>query len=434
MRAILQTMRARALVLGLCLAMPLTAFAQQSAQPMSHDMPGMNHGSMQGMNHGSMQGMDMPGMDHGSMGKPKPKPKAKPPAKVAPTPPPEKGSHEKMDHGSMPGMTMPMDKSAPMPGMKHEGMDHGSMPGMSKPQPSSDGSSGKSEMKGMDHGSMPGMTMPAAPAAGMSGMHHDSGSPAMQGMDHSSMPGMSMGKMQGGDAPPDARSPDYSEGVSAGSMRGMDMLDNAPLGMLLIDQLEAYRGRDGSGQRWEAQGWYGNDSNKLWIRTEGKHTGGKVEDANVEALWYRPFAAYWGSQAGIRQDVGGGPGRTWAAMGVQGLAPYWFDVQFTAYVSSAGRLAARARAEYDLRLTQRLYLQPEGEVNLYSKNDEPRGVGSGLSDMRLGLRLRYEVVRQFAPYIGVNFSRRLGNSADYARQEGHSVFDRQVVAGVRMWF
>lgn len=292
------------------------------------------------------------------------------------------------------------------------------MPSSPAAKPDSPGAAGHEEM---NHGAMPGMSMPGnspMPSTGMSGMDHGAG----------------MGKMQGGNAPPNARSPDYSEGVSSGEMRGMDMADNAPLAALLINQLEAYHGRNGNGQRWEAQGWYGNDSNKLWIRTEGERSAGRLEEGDVEAFWNRPFAPFWSTQVGIRQDVGEGPNRTWAAVGVQGLAPYWFDVELTAYVGSNGRTALRGRAEYDFRMTQRLILQPEAEINLYGKNDEAARIGSGVSDMRAGLRLRYEIRRQFAPYIGVNFGRRFGASADYSRQEQQPVFDRQVVAGVRMWF
>ena len=264
----------------------------------------------------------------------------------------------------------------------------------------------------------------------------------MPGMDHSAakrpaqagMAGMSMGPMQGGNAPANARSPDYSDGVGYGSMKGMDMADNAPLGMLLIDQLEAYDGRAGSGQRWEAEAWYGNDLNKLWLRSEGDRRRGTLEEGDVEAFWNHTVATYWSTQLGVRQDIGVGPGRSWAAFGVQGLAPYWFELEATGYVGQAGRTAARLRATYELLLTQRLILQPEAEVNLYGRNDPQRRIGSGVSDVQLGLRLRYEIRRQFAPYIGVNWVRRIGTTADYARQDHQPVFDPQLVAGLRLWF
>ena len=232
----------------------------------------------------------------------------------------------------------------------------------------------------------------------------------------------------------DARSPDYSDGVGYGAMKGMDMAEDVPLGMLLIDQLETFHGKDGNGQSWEAQGWYGNDTNKLWIRTEGDRSRGNLKDGDVEAFWNRSVATYWSTQFGLRHELGEGPSRNWAAFGIQGLAPYWFELEATAYAGPAGRTAARLRAEYELLFTQRLILQPEFEVNAYGKSDPGRRIGSGLSDAQLGLRLRYEIRRQFAPYVGVVLTRRLGATADFARDDQQASFDRQWVAGVRLWF
>lgn len=311
-------------------------------------------------------------------------------------------------------------------------------------------------MPGMDHG---GMTMPAPAAtsptpAGIAvttkksaakpapasedahPMHHGT----MSGMDHhamsgqASMPGMTMAPMQGGSPPPDARSPDYSDGLGHISTHGTGMHDSGELGMLLVDQLEAFHGRDGNGQSWEAEGWYGNDADKLWLRSEGERSGGRLEDGEIEALWNHAVAAFWGAQLGMRHDFGAGPRRDWAAFGVQGLAPYWFEIQATAYVGPSGRTAARLRADYELLFTQRLILQPELEVNLYGKPDPARGIGSGVSDAKLGLRLRYEIRREFAPYIGVVWIRRFGATADFAREEHQAVFDQQWVAGLRIWF
>ncbi|WHZ11191.1 MAG: Copper resistance protein B [Burkholderiaceae bacterium] len=280
---------------------------------------------------------------------------------------------------------------------------------------------------------------PASSSHGMGampGIPHENTDHATHGGKQETAPtqGTTMGPMQGGSAPPNARSPDYSDGVGYGDMAGMDMADNAPLAMLRIDQLEAFHGRDANGQRWNAQGWWGNDLNKLWVRTEGERSGGKLEDGDVEVFWSRAVATFWNRQLGVRQDFGEGPQRTWAALGVQGLAPYWFDVEATGYVGPGGRTAARLRAEYELLFTQRLILQPELEVNLYGKDDPQRRIGSGVSDLQLGLRLRYEAHRQFAPYIGVNWIRRFGAAADYALQDGRPVFDQQIVAGVRIWF
>ncbi|MEO8999897.1 MAG: copper resistance protein B [Rhodanobacter sp.] len=281
-------------------------------------------------------------------------------------------------------------------------------------------------------------TAQSAPASSSSSTTMDMGT--MAGMDHGSvqdsepMSDMSMGAMQGGSPPANVRSPDYSDGIGYGAMKGMDMADNAPLGMLLIDQLEAFHGKNGNGQTWEAEGWYGNDENKLWLRTEGDRSHGRIEDGDVEALWNHLVATYWSTQLGVRHDLGAGPQRNWAAFGIQGIAPYWFELEATGYVGPSGRTAMRVRAEYELQFTQRLILQPEFEVNAYGRSDPARRIGSGLSDAQLGLRLRYEIHRQFAPYIGVVWTRHFGSTAGFARDDHHGALDRQWVAGVRLWF
>ena len=330
-----------------------------------------------------------------------------------------------MDQSSMQGMVMPSESAtATPPAGQHKQK-------RAAPKHPADAQTAV-DMSGMNPASMPGMNHPA-PAAqvhsqnGRPGMDHG----GMQGMD--SMSGMTMGSMQGGNPPPNARSPDYSDGIGYGPMKGMEMADNAARGMLLIDQLEYTNGNDAHGLSWEAEGWYGNDSNKLWLRTEGDRSRGKLEDADVEAFWNRNIATFWSTQAGVRHDSGEGPSRSWAAFGVQGLAPYWFELEATGYVGASGRTAARLRAEYELLLTQRLILQPEAEINLYGKDDPATRIGSGVSDVQVGLRLRYEIHRQFAPYIGVNWVRRMGTTADYARQDHQPVLDRQIVVGVRIW-
>lgn len=211
----------------------------------------------------------------------------------------------------------------------------------------------------------------------------------------------------------------------------MQMNDAARTGMVLVDQLEWRDPAEGSAAVWEGEGWYGGDYDKVWLRTEGERVGGETQNAWVELLWDRVVARWWSLQAGARQDFGQGPARTWAAIGVQGLAPYWFDTEATFYVGDAGRTAFRLKMEYELLLTQRLILQPEGEANVYGKSDPARQLGSGLSDLEIGLRLRYEVRRQFAPYVGVVWSRNFGETADLVRAAGGSASEVQFVAGVR---
>ncbi|MER3546956.1 MAG: copper resistance protein CopB [Rhodanobacteraceae bacterium] len=255
----------------------------------------------------------------------------------------------------------------------------------------------------------------------------------MAGANMWSMQGMDMSSMLGGNAPPDARSPDNSDGYRYTDMSGMAMSDHAKIGMLLIDQLEVVHDSHGNNAAFlDAQAWYGEGFNKLWVKAEGESAKGKLEDLRTEVLWDHAISAYWGTQLGIRRDFGEGPGRTWAAFGVQGLAPYWFDTEATFYVGSNGRTAARAQFEYEELLTQRLVLQPKFEVNLYGEEDRERGIGAGLSDARLGLRLRYEIRREFAPYVGVVWQQRFGRSADFARAQGKPASELQFVAGVRV--
>lgn len=210
----------------------------------------------------------------------------------------------------------------------------------------------------------------------------------------------------------------------------MDMDDTAKFGKVLLDQFE--RGEEGT-LSWDGEAWYGGDYNKLWLKTEGEHARGE-EAGNVELLWDRVIARWWDAQAGVRHDFSEGPSRTWAAFGVQGLAPYWFEVEATAYLGDEGRTAARLVGEYELLLTQRWVLQPKMELNLYGKEDAQNHLGSGLSDVKLGLRLRYEIRREFAPYVGLVWSRSFGGTADFVRDAGEDASDVQFVAGLRAWF
>lgn len=214
----------------------------------------------------------------------------------------------------------------------------------------------------------------------------------------------------------------------------MQMDDTARTGKVLFDQLEWRHSALGNAGVWDAEIWYGGDTNKVWLRSEGERVGGAAQNARADLLWDHAFARWWSVRTGGREDFGTGPPRTWAAIGVHGLAPYWFDTEATFYVGEQGRTAVRVKSEYELLFTQRLILQPEGEANLYGKADPARQLGSGLSDLEIGLRLRYEVRREFAPYIGVVWSRQFGGTADRVRESGGNPSDAQFVAGVRAWF
>lgn len=213
----------------------------------------------------------------------------------------------------------------------------------------------------------------------------------------------------------------------------MQMDDAASLGMLSFDRLERARSTAGdNATRWDVQGWWGNGIDRVWLKTEGERGDGT--QGRVDALWSHAFAAFWDWQLGARHDIGQGPKRDWAAFGVEGLAPYWFETQATFYAGGQGRTALRVEASYDMRFTQRLILQPKVELNLYGKDDPQRGIASGLSDVEAGLRLRYEFSRKVAPYLGVDWMRRFGDRSTAPGIPAWHAHETTWVAGVRLWF
>ena len=213
-------------------------------------------------------------------------------------------------------------------------------------------------------------------------------------------------------------------------MMGMD--DRKRFGMVALDRLE-WRDSDPSSFEWDVDAWYGGDFNKLWVETEGEYADGE-EEARVEVAWDRIVSAWWSTRLGARWDVGDAPSQGWVAFGVAGLAPGFVELEAMAYVGDGGRTAMRLSTEYDLLLTQRLVLQPALEINAYGEDDPERLIGAGLSDLELGLRLRYEIRREFAPYVGVNWTKRFGDSAGFARDVGEDPDEFSLVAGVRAWF
>ena len=203
---------------------------------------------------------------------------------------------------------------------------------------------------------------------------------------------------------------------------------------VLFDRLEAWDADHGRGQAWEAQAWIGGDLSRLWLRSEGERVDGHTESANLEVLYGRSVSARWDVVGGVRHDFQPGSPQTWAAIGLQGLAPYKFEVQATAYLGESGQTAANIEVEYELLLTNRLILQPLVELEWHGKDDPRRGVGSGLGKLEAGLRLRYEFTRRFAPYVGVVHERAFGGTADLHEAAGEDARDTRVVAGLRLWF
>ncbi|XWO31118.1 copper resistance protein B [Pseudomonas sp. JZ134] len=217
-------------------------------------------------------------------------------------------------------------------------------------------------------------------------------------------------------------------------LAGHAVHDSAIHSYLLFDQLEWQDAKEGSTLNWQAEGWIGGDVNRFNFRSEGQRTNGHTEEAEIQALWGHAITPWWETVAGVRQDFKPGSPQTWAAFGIQGEAIKDLDLEITAFLGEGSQTGLRIEAEYDMMLTNNLILQPHTELNFYGKNDEARGTGSGISETEFGLRLRYEITPQFAPYVGVSWNNTHGQTASYAREEGEDTHDARLVAGVRMWF
>jgi copper resistance protein B len=300
------------------------------------------------------------------------------------------------------GLTQPS-----APAMEH-GATHDQAPGTKH---------GSSSVTAETKNTSPSGAIPAGSATPVSAVSHD------------------MATMQGGSAPPDARDPHaYSGGYDFGPIPRPQLADEHNFGLLLIDRLEYAESSDERFWAYDLQGWFGRDYDRLAIKAEGEVDEDELQAARTELLWGHAIAAYWDTQLGLRHDSGIDPERTWLALGVQGLAPYWFEVSATAYAGEEGRSALRLDAEYELLFTQRLILQPRMEVNLYGKPDEERGVGAGLSDVAAGLRLRYEIRRQIGPYVGVEWRGLYGETADFAEEADTPTDETRWIVGLRAWF
>lgn len=289
---------------------------------------------------------------------------------------------------------------------------------------------------------------PAAPT--------DTASDPMAGHDMSSMPGMAqgqnadviLGQGAGGTALPAGSAPAPAAPVANYADRYYDPQEMADAraelrrehGGAIIRQvmfnLAEYQVRDGAdGFRWDGEGWIGGDINRLTIKTEGEGAFGEgVDDAEIQALYSRAIGPYFNFQAGVRYDFKPNPSRTYATIGFEGLAPYWFEVEGALFLSNKGDVLGRLEGYYDQRITQRIILQPRAELNFAAQDVPENGIGSGLSDIELGLRLRYEIKREFAPYVGVSWDRKLGDTARFARAAGEDPGGVSLVLGVRSWF
>lgn len=373
--------------------------------------------SMQGMDHSSMPGMGKPA-----------KP-AKPAAKPA-TPRP----------ASKMAPTLEAKPEAPVPAAEPVSActpEHAKM-GHCVPEPAAPATSAPEAMPGMD------MATPPQPVADPdcppehAKMGHCTPKPASSVIET----GKTGTDLAPGDAPapppPDDWYADkiYAPSEMARSRHEMMRESGAQNLAFLSFNLAEYQARKGrDGYRWEGQGWYGGDINRLTLKTEGEGTFGKnPEKAEVQLLYSRAVDPYFNLQAGVRQDLGSGPKHTYAVVGFEGLAPYWFEVEGALFLSNKGDVLGRLSGYYDQRITQKLILQPRAEMNFALQDVPESRIGSGLSDVELGLRLRYEVVKEFAPYIGVEWARKVGNTARFARAAGEDDNVTNFVAGIRFWF
>jgi len=338
----------------------------------------------------------------------------------------------------MPGMTMPApppppsiastrkakpttDKKKPTTSLHHH------------PTPTGDGSTPSYAPNPATMDSMPGMPADQPHAGkGAETMHDMSGmAPAATGTD-----------LPAGNAPPPPvrhdRSADRFYGAAAMSeaeARMMGAHGTATYHQILFNLAEYQARHDRNAYRWSGEAWVGGDLDRLVIKSEGEGAfRGRLESADLQALYSRAIDPYWNVQAGVRQSVGFGPDRPYAVLSIEGLAPYWLELEGSLFLSSKGDLLGRAEAYYDQRLTQRLILQPRAELNLAAQEVRANRIGSGLSDVELGLRLRYEIRREFAPYVGVSWQRRLGGTARLARAAGDDAGSTSLVAGLRFWF
>jgi copper resistance protein B len=226
----------------------------------------------------------------------------------------------------------------------------------------------------------------------------------------------------------------YTDGHDFSGLSKPVMGDSHYLGAFIVDRLEGVNARGDFSMTYDWQAWYGQDYDKLVIRAEGEIDQGTFKNNRNEALWGHALTAFWDTQLGVRVDSGLGTDRVWGAFGVQGFAPYWIYIEATAYVGEEGRTAFRLETEYDVLITQKLILQPRVEVNFYSQSDPSRLVSTGLSNIEAGLRLRYEIKREFAPYVGIEWASSFGSAADIIQSQGKRAEEARFVAGVHFWF
>ena len=227
----------------------------------------------------------------------------------------------------------------------------------------------------------------------------------------------------------------FHQSIATAAGTGHAHMDDDPLvGMFLMDELEWQGASPDDALAWNVSAWLGHDTGRALFRSEGEMSSGEVEGGRAELLWSKPVAAWWDLVAGLREDFGTGPGQTYGLIGVQGTAPYRFHIEADLFGGERGQFGTRLESDYEILLTNRWILVPRAELEAFGRDEADLGIGSGLSQLELGLRLRYEVRREFAPYVGVEWSGKYGDTADFAEDADESVRDTRLVAGLRVWF
>jgi len=262
-----------------------------------------------------------------------------------------------------------------------------------------------------------------------------------QSMDHSMMNHGSMDHSAMGHAPAQeaARTPlhpitEADRLAAFPPLPGHQVHDQQINWAVLVDELEYQNFESSSALKWNATAWVGGDVDRLWLRTEGEREQGTTHKAELQALWGHAISPWWELVGGLRQDFKPASGQAWAAFGIQGTPLYGLELEATAYVGERQQTALRLESSYAILLTNRWILEPSLEANFYGRNDAARDQGSGLADSEIGLRLRYEITRGFAPYLGVSFNRAYGNNAEQLRDEDGDIGQTRLVAGVRLRF
>jgi copper resistance protein B len=239
-------------------------------------------------------------------------------------------------------------------------------------------------------------------------------------------------------APPDDHAADrvFDPGAMAAAREQLAHEHGGSSVWMLLANIAEYQVRSRrDGYRWDGEAWFGGDIDRVVGKSEGEGTvDGEVDDAEVQLLYSRAVSPYFDLQGGVRYDFEPDPSRAWGTIGFEGLAPYWFEVEGALFVSEGADLLARLEGHYDQPITQRLIAQPRVELNFAAQDVREIGIAAGLSEFELEFRLRYEIRRELAPYLGVSWQRKVGDTATFARRAGERGSSTSLVLGVRAWF